>query len=206
MRRSPAACATSTRTCSEHWVLWARRRWVDAKLVWMGSGEGRAAGRALYAESIRLCSESLGVFGGDAPVMGRNRAAWGWEVAAACAVSTGHAGSTQGSRRAGDGYKPGQDRAGQGWTQGCGLPSCCISTRTCQEWQGAWRARRCVLLRKEVTPNHWSSTQLCAMFTCCCMRADAAGCRVAFQADGGSKRAESTAAALSLCTQLCAHC
>jgi hypothetical protein len=98
MRRSPAACAMSTRTCSEHWVLWARRRWVDAKLVWMGSEEGRAAGRALYAESIRLCSESLGVFGGDAPVMGRNRAAWGWAVAAACAVSTGHAASTQGSQ------------------------------------------------------------------------------------------------------------
>jgi hypothetical protein len=39
MRRKSAACAMSTRTCSEHWVLWARRRWVDAELVWMGSEE-----------------------------------------------------------------------------------------------------------------------------------------------------------------------
>ena len=37
------------------------------------------------------------------------------------------------------------------------------------------------------------------------MRADAAGCRDAFQG-GGSKRVEMTAAALSLCTQLWAHC
>ena len=91
-----AACATSTRTCSERLVHSARRGWVDAKLVWMGSGEGRAVESALYAETIRLCSERSGWHPGGAPVMGRTRAGWGWAVAASCAESTGHAGAPGG--------------------------------------------------------------------------------------------------------------